>query len=114
VDLNILGESKGTRPKFEQRPKTPHTELGTRIEPPPSYPIANGTIFKATLAADPDDDPPVRYKSFHGLKVPFSFALYPIGDVPYSVKEVFPTITQPDAFKRETIVSSFVALLKAE
>ena len=58
-----------TRPRWGLRPNRPHHAAGIRIEPPPSPPIATGTMPEASAAAVPPLDPPgVRVRS-HGLRV---------------------------------------------
>src|SRR5277367_135451 len=59
----------GTRPIDAFMPKRPQNAAGSRIDPPPSLPIAIGQIPLATAAADPALEPPgVRAKS-QGLRV---------------------------------------------
>jgi hypothetical protein len=59
---------RDSRPKLGLRPNTPHSELGTRIEPLVSEPSASGTWPAATQAPEPPDEPPaVRVKS-RGLR----------------------------------------------
>src|SRR5436190_464629 len=41
-------------------PTRPHSLAGIRIDPPPSFACATGTIPEATAAADPPLEPPVR------------------------------------------------------
>ena len=40
------------------KPTTPQNDAGIRIEPPPSDPVARGTMPAAIAAADPPDEPP--------------------------------------------------------
>ena len=40
-----------------------------RIDPPPSDPVAKGTIPEAMAAALPPEDPPGEWSRFHGLRV---------------------------------------------
>jgi hypothetical protein len=58
-----------TRPRDGFRPTRPHSLAGTRIEPPPSFACAAGTIRAATAAAEPPDEPPVECAVFHGLRL---------------------------------------------
>src|ERR1700679_3865437 len=46
----------------------PQSAAGPRIEPPVSEPIAIRSMPEATAAAEPDDDPPVKWSGFHGLR----------------------------------------------
>ena len=48
-------------------PKTPQNEAGILIEPPPSPPWLIEVIPAATEAADPPEEPPDVFFSFHGL-----------------------------------------------
>ena len=58
-----------TRPRVGFIPTSPQHAAGIRIEPPPSEPVAHGTIPAATAAAEPPEEPPgVRVRS-HGLRV---------------------------------------------
>src|SRR5215212_7535043 len=57
-----------TRPRVGLSPTSPHSLAGIRIEPPPSFACATGTMPLATAAADPPDDPPVEWLRFHGLR----------------------------------------------
>ena len=50
--------SRGTTPNVALNPATPHREAGMRIEPPPSEPIASGTIPAATAEPAPPEEPP--------------------------------------------------------
>ena len=54
-------------------PKRPQQEAGIRIQPPPSPPLATGTMPLATAAAEPPLEPPlVRVRSQGLLVVPSS------------------------------------------
>src|SRR5258706_1278964 len=57
----------GVRPRVGLSPNNPHADDGMRIEPPPSPPVANGTIRAATAAPEPPDEPPVVRVVSHGL-----------------------------------------------
>src|SRR5262245_63481369 len=59
----------GTRPSDGLSPDRAVTDDGMRIDPPPSDPVASGTIPEASAAEVPPDDPPgVRSRS-QGLRV---------------------------------------------
>src|SRR5260370_28221174 len=45
-------------PRAGLKPTTPHSDAGTRIEPPVSLPIAQSHIPPATATAHPPDQPP--------------------------------------------------------
>src|ERR1035437_2306623 len=77
------------------RPNRPQQEAGMRIEPPPSLPIAAGTIPAATAAAAPPDEPPAVRCRFQGLRVmPYS-AVSVDAAKPISGVLVLPKITKP-------------------
>jgi len=59
----------GTRPSEVLMPERPQHDEGIRMEPPPSDPVASGTIPAATAAAEPPDDPPGVCSRFHGFFV---------------------------------------------
>jgi hypothetical protein len=61
--------SRGTTPKVALNPATPHSDAVIRIEPPPSEPIASGTMPAATAAPAPPDEPPGTRPGSHGLEV---------------------------------------------
>ena len=48
----------GTRPSDGLMPLSPQHDEGMRIEPPPSDPVARGTIPEAMAAAAPPEEPP--------------------------------------------------------
>src|SRR5579863_9163419 len=56
----------GMRPNEVLSPKHPVKCAGIRIEPPPSEPVASGTIPDAIAAELPPDDPPGVRSAFHG------------------------------------------------
>ncbi len=51
------------------RPTSPHSLAGTRIEPPPSFAWATGTMPAATAAAEPPLEPPVERPVSQGLRL---------------------------------------------
>ena len=59
----------GIRPSVGLWPVTPQNEAGMRIDPPASEPSAIGTDPAATVAADPELDPPQLRIVFQGLRV---------------------------------------------
>ena len=59
----------GTRPRDGLSPKRPHAADGMRIEPPPSFPCAIGTMPDATAAAEPPLEPPADRVRSCGLRV---------------------------------------------
>ena len=94
------------RPSEGLKPESPHAAEGMRMDPPPSEPVANGTIPAATAAALPPEEPPgVRVVS-HGLRV--------VPKIKFSVSAlaansgvfVLPTTTAPAAFRRATSTES--------
>ena len=56
-DRQLLGPT-GILPRVGLRPISPFQLAGILIDPPPSFPAANGTQPDATAAADPPDEPP--------------------------------------------------------
>src|SRR5215831_4547137 len=57
-----------TRPSVGLMPTTPHVAAGSRTEPPVSEPSAANARPAATAAPDPDDEPPVIWSGFQGLR----------------------------------------------
>ncbi len=51
------------------RPTSPFCAAGMRIDPPPSFACAIGTIPDATAAPEPPLEPPALCSVFHGLRV---------------------------------------------
>ena len=92
----------GTRPRVGFKPINPDQLEGIRIEPPPSFPAANGTQPAATAAADPPEEPPGVTAVFHGFRAgPKSFASV-IFFQPNSGKLVWPIIMKPACCKAWT------------
>ena len=52
------GPPDGTRPIDVFMPDSPQHAAGIRIDPPPSDPVASGTMPAASAAAVPPEDPP--------------------------------------------------------
>ncbi len=48
-------------------PERPQQALGMRMEPPPSEPVASGTIPAASAADEPPEDPPGPLDRSNGL-----------------------------------------------
>src|SRR2546421_12882946 len=63
------GPPDATRPSDGFMPDRPHADDGMRMEPPPSEPVASGTMPAAMAAAEPPDDPPGERVVSHGLRV---------------------------------------------
>ncbi len=53
-----VGPPPGTRPRLGFMPESPQHAEGMRMEPPPSDPVASGTMPAASAAAAPPEDPP--------------------------------------------------------
>src|SRR5579863_7056487 len=83
-------------------PLSPQHDDGMRIEPPPSDPVARGTMPEAMAAAAPPDEPPGLKARFQGLQVGPNTALSVSPFHPSSGVLVFPTTTQPAARRRAT------------
>src|SRR5437764_12727043 len=92
-----FGPPDGTRPSDALRPVSPHTDDGMRIEPPPSEPVARGTMPAATAAALPPDEPPGVRSRFQGLRDGGNRPLSVTGLLPNSGVFVLPSTTQPAA-----------------
>ena len=87
-------------------PTTPQNAAGMRIDPPASEPSAMGTAPAATVAAEPELDPPGFRERSRGFRVmPVSGEL-PVPFQPNSGMVVLPTITAPAA-KTRSIVGAF-------
>src|SRR5205807_9789228 len=95
-----------TRPREGFIPTRPQQAAGIRIEPPPSEPVAAGTIPEATAAAEPPEEPPVVRVGSQGLRVtPFaSVAVH--GKIISSGTLVIPIGIAPAARSRRTISAS--------
>ena len=63
------GPPEGIRPSEALNPERPHKDDGMRIEPPPSDPVAMGTIPAAIAAALPPEEPPGLWARSQGLRV---------------------------------------------
>src|SRR5688572_31317765 len=82
------------------RPTSPQQLAGIRIEPPPSFACAIGTIPAATAAADPPLEPPTVWSRFQGLRVaPYALGSV-VGRMPSSGVFVLPIVTSPASRKR--------------
>ena len=91
-----------TRPRLGFIPTSPQQAAGIRIEPPPSEPVAHGTIPAATAAAEPPEDPPGVRVGSHGLRViPFA-SLAVQGKIISSGTFVMPIGIAPAARRRRT------------
>ncbi len=100
------GSAVGTRPSDGFRPDSAVADDGMRIDPPPSDPVASGTIPDASAADVPPDEPPgVRSRS-HGLRVMPNVGLSVWGFRPNSGVLVLPTTIAPAAFRRDTSTES--------
>ena len=87
-----------TRPREGFSPTSPQADAGMRIEPPPSFPWAIGTMPDATAAAEPPLEPPVERSVFHGfLAGPYAVDSA-VGRIPSSGVFVFPTTTKEKGY----------------
>src|SRR5437763_9195964 len=84
-----------TRARVGLRPTRPHSLAGMRIEPPPSFACAKGTMPLATAAADPPDEPPVEWPGFQGLRAGGTDFGSAVTVVPNSGTLVRPSGTNP-------------------
>ena len=60
---------RSIKPKLGLIAKTPQNAAGRITDPPVWVPMANGSRFAATTAADPEEDPPGVKLSPRGLRV---------------------------------------------
>ncbi len=90
-------------------PDSPQTAEGIRMEPPPSDPVASGTMPAARAAAAPPEEPPGPRLVSYGLRDGPKMALVVLPIQPNSGVLVLPTTTQPAARRRATKGSSTVA-----
>ena len=79
------------------------------MDPPPSEPVASGTMPAASAAAAPPEDPPGPCAGLNGLAVGPNRALVVLADQANSGRLVLPTTTQPAARRRATKGLSAVA-----
>src|SRR5262245_22303422 len=85
------------RPRDGFRPTRPHSLAGMRIDPPPSFACAAGTIPVATATAEPPLEPPEERLGSHGFRVrPYATGSV-VGTGPSSGVFVFPRKTKPAA-----------------
>src|SRR5580704_11751083 len=94
------------RPKLGLSPTSPVHAAGIRIEPPPSPPVAIGTMPPATADAEPPLDPPGVTAGSHGLRVTPQAGLAVKHTDPNSGTAVLPTGTAPAARSRATSTAS--------
>jgi hypothetical protein len=85
----------GVRARVGFSPKSPQHDAGMRIDPPPSFPCAAGTMPLATAGAAPPDDPPGLYARFHGFFVGPNSCGFVVGTMPNSGVFVLPKMTSP-------------------
>ena len=58
-----------TRPRDGFRPTSPQALAGMRMDPPPSFAWAIGTMPEATAAPEPPLEPPVEWPGSQGLRL---------------------------------------------
>src|SRR5690606_6165358 len=90
-------------------PDRPQALEGIRMEPPPSEPVARGTIPDARAAAAPPELPPALRSRSHGFRVAPKGTLSVWPFHPSSGVLVLPTTMHPAAFRRATSGESSVA-----
>ena len=90
-------------------PESPQHADGMRMEPPPSEPVASGTMPAASAAAAPPEEPPGPRLVSKGFRDGPKMALVVLPIQPNSGVFVLPTTTQPAARSRATKGLSTVA-----
>src|SRR5436305_11116478 len=90
-------------------PTRPQQAAGIRTDPPPSEPVAHGTIPAATAAAEPPDEPPVVRERSQGLRVMPLASLAVQGKIVNSGTLVIPMGIAPAARSRRTTSASVSA-----
>ncbi len=90
-------------------PESPQQADGMRMEPPPSEPVASGTMPAASAAAAPPEEPPGPRLVSKGFRDGPKMALVVLPIQPNSGVFVLPTTTQPAARSRATKGLSTVA-----
>nr|WP_266096511.1 hypothetical protein [Rubrobacter marinus] len=110
--MALVGKT-GTRPKWAFIPKTPQSDDGMRMEPPPSVPRAKGVTPAATEVAAPALEPPAVLEVSHALRVTPVSGLSPAALQPNSVVVVLPTMHAPAARTRSTEGASAPATFSA-
>src|SRR5688572_17608462 len=91
-----------TRPRLGFRPNSPQQLAGMRIDPPPSFACATGTMPLATAHAEPPLDPPVERVVSYGFLDGGHAGGSADGTIPNSEVFVFPTMTNPACRSRAT------------
>ena len=98
----------GMRPYEGLSPTSPHQAAGIRTDPPASVPTCSGPNPAAPAAPAPEEEPPVVWAGFHGLRVIPCSGQSPGDFQPNSVVVVLPRITAPAAFNPITSGASSV------
>mmetsp|Transcript_49907 Transcript_49907/g.117576 ORF Transcript_49907/g.117576 Transcript_49907/m.117576 type:complete len:272 (-) Transcript_49907:501-1316(-) len=109
TSTRLLDASYGTRANPGASPTVPDHAAGMRIDPPPSHPMATGTMPAATATAEPEDDPPLNRSNAKGFLGPWYQGLYPVGWTPCSCMTVVPTMIAPAALRRLAMMPSSFA-----
>jgi hypothetical protein len=90
------------RPRVPLRPTRPQHAAGIRIEPPPSFAWAIGTIPAAVALALPPEEPPGVRDGSHGLRAGPKRSGSVTGRIPSSGVFVLPTMIAPASRSRRT------------
>jgi hypothetical protein len=83
------------RPRLGFKPNRPQQLAGMRIDPPPSFACATGTMPVATAHAEPPLDPPVERVVSYGLRDGGHAGGSADGRMPSSDVFVLPTMMKP-------------------
>src|ERR1700683_1959818 len=96
------GPPGGTRRRDGFIPERPQQAEGMRMDPPPSEPVASGTMPAARAAAAPPEDPPAPWAGVKGVAGGANSALVVLPVQANSGRLVLPTTTQPAPRSRAT------------
>src|SRR5262249_37681547 len=83
------------RPRLGFSPNRPQQLAGMRIEPPPSFACATGTMPVATAHAEPPLEPPEPRVRSYGFRVGGHASGSAAGTMPSSLVLDLPTMTNP-------------------
>ena len=106
-EANATSPYLETSPYVGFNPTTPQKLDGCLIDPPVSLPNAHGTMFAATAAALPPDDPPGTLFKFHGFAVFLKYEYSVDPPIANSSMFSFPKSIMFSLFNFSTTVASY-------